>query len=671
MKKELTGLYRQNVKGFGFVTVEGYDEDFFISRDNRLNAFNMDMVSIVLLPERSGSRCEAKIVAVKERAVDSCIGVFERIGSSGLLYPDDQKLPPVIRISHKGFNGAIGGQKVVCKILSYGGKEKKSLPEGEVTEILGFKDDPGVDVMSVVYKYRVPVDFDTEVIKESEGLPKSVSKRDMKHRLDLTAARTITIDGDDTKDFDDAISIERKGDGYVLGVHIADVSHYVKENSCLDKDALNRGTSIYLADRVIPMLPERLSNDICSLKEKENRLTLSVLMRFDAKGRIMDYDIAESVICVDHRMTYSQVNEILSMNNRSLCVKYADILGDLFLMEDLAKKIRKRRTRRGAIDFTFPEAKIKLDDSGRAIDVVVLDRGVSEMMIEDFMLSANETVATEFSLRKLPFLYRNHDKPDEDKIISLRKTAAGFGIQLGGKGGKVTPKHLQRFIKKLKGLPQEDLLSILTLRSMARAEYSDSNLGHFGLASEYYCHFTSPIRRYPDLIVHRIIKESLHNKIKKKRKEHYASILHDIAERSSSSERQADELERDVTKMKMAEYMQDHVGEIFTGRISGVTQWGFYVQLPNTVEGMVPLRMITDDYYEFNEEAQTLTGVRTHRVFTLQDEVTIRVDRVDVAARMIDFCLYEEMSQKSHKQKRRKHGGKKAKINSKEQKSKS
>ena len=516
----------------------------------------------------------------------------------------------------------------------------------------------------MIRQYDVPVSFSKDALREAKKVSVPVKKRDVRHRMDLTKVPMVTIDGEDTKDFDDAVSIQRDGRDYILGVHIADVSHYVREDGFLDREARGRGTSIYLTDRVIPMLPRALSNGICSLNEGENRLTLSCIMRIDPKGKVIAHQIVESMICVKHRMTYHDVNEILERGNKKLCVRYADMLGDFFMMEELSKRIRKRRAKRGAVDFEFPEAKIRLDASGHPVSVEAYERGVSQMMIEDFMLSANEAVARDFFDRRIPFLYRIHGKPEEEKVLTLRRLVQGFGLPMGGTGGKAAPKDMQRLLRKAQGHPMESLLSMLVLRSMQRAEYAAENAGHYGLAADYYCHFTSPIRRYPDLIVHRIIKEELHGKLKKKRRAYYNAILPVIAKQTSEAERRADDMERDVDKKKKIEYMADHIGEHFEGRISSVTSWGMYVELPNTVEGMVPMRLLRDDYYEYVEEEHALVGQATNRRFTLGDTVTIRVEAADAEALMLDFSLYEEKQdrRRTSRKKRNGHGRKKAKA---------
>lgn len=656
-----------NPKGFGFVSVEGEEEDYYISSENIGDAFNMDTVEIEPLEVLSGERRSARVVSVKERANESIIGTFKKKKKGGIVVPDDPKLTREIEVAPDDFMGALDGQKVVCFISFYGDSDR--MPAGRITEVLGFSDDPGVDIYSVVRRYGVPADFSKEALKEAKKASKSIRKKDLKGRIDLTSEACVTIDGDDTKDFDDAVSIKRKGEDYILGVHIADVSFYVTDGSKLDEEARVRGTSIYLPDRVIPMLPEVLCNDMCSLKEGEPRLAVSCVMRINPRGRIISYDIFESVICVRHRMTYNEVNEILDHGNRSLCLKYADMLGDFFLMQDLAMRIRERRKKRGAVDFEFPEAKIRLDGKGRTRDVEVEQRGFSQKMIEDFMLSANETVAKEFCKKKTPFIYRNHIDPDHEKLIALRKTVRSLGIPMDRINKKITPKDIQELLESIKGLPEENFISTLVLRSMQRAEYSSSNEGHFGLAADYYCHFTSPIRRYPDLMIHRILKEELKGKIKKKRRAYYEKLLPDLAGDNSISERRAESLERDVKKLKMIEYMTDHVGQRYFGRVSGVTAWGIYVELDNTIEGMVPMRLLTDDYYDYIPESYEIVGRHSGRHFRLGDPVRIRVEYADKDSGLLDFSLTlpgdEGRSFRSYKKKGNGHGSKKRKTNSK------
>ena len=669
-KIEKTGLFRKNSRGYGFVTVEGEEEDYYIAKEHIADAYHEDTVRIIPVYAQTGRSKEAKIIAVEKRAISSFVGTLEIIGRSAVVYPDDNRLPECFGVGTHKSGGAKSGKKVYCDILSYG--DRAHMPQCEVVEILGDKNAPGVDILSVVKAYQVPTVFSEAVLREAKKVSGSVKKKEMKHRLDLREKRMITIDGDTTKDFDDAVSIERDGEDYILGVHIADVAHYVKEGSLLDREAIERGTSIYLADRVIPMLPEALSNGVCSLQEGEDRLALSCIMRINRKGVVKEHQIAESVIRVTHRMTYTQVNHILSGEHRKLCVAFADILGDLYLMQDLSFSIRRMRKKRGALDFDFPEAKILLDEEGHAIAVEAEERGFSQMMIEDFMVLANETVASHFYHEKIPFVYRVHDKPKEEKLCELQKAADAFGYKFSGRSETMKPKNVQRFLKAIKGTGEESLLMMLTLRSMQRAEYHTECKGHFGLASEYYCHFTSPIRRYPDLLIHRIIKESLHKSLKKKKIANYKEILPVLAHASSEAEHRAENMEREVDKMKKCEYMRDRLGESFEGRVSGITSWGMYVELPNTVEGMVPLRMMWDDHYEYEEETYSLVGQSSGRRFTLGDPVTIRVESADVEARLLDFSL--NLNRRQSEEKRvTKHGHrrKKSKARCKQQKSKS
>lgn len=663
----MTGIYRANKKGFGFVTVEGEEEDFYVSKENREGALNLDTVEIEPLPESGGHSREARIISVTERANEFVVGVVKRKSKDVFVVPDDAKLPK-IKLADASAYGATEGMKVVCRITDY--PRKKKHPRGRISEELGYVDEPGVDILSIVKGYKVPIDFPNEVREFAKSVSTPVKWKDTRRRMDLRGIRMVTIDGDDTKDFDDAVSIEKDGEDYILGVHIADVSHYVTEDSVLDMDAKERGTSIYLTDRVIPMLPQVLSNGICSLNQGEDRLALSCIMRIDKKGRIRNYELLESVINVTHRMTYHDVNLILS-GNRKLCVRYADMLGDFFLMQDLSIRIRRQRKRRGSVDFDFTESRIKLDENGHAISVEPYERGVSQMMIEDFMLSANETVAMEFYRNEVPFMYRGHGKPDPDKIVHLRGVLGKYGYRLGGSKGDVSSKDLQKILSEIKGRPEEMLLSTLVLRSMQRAAYVTECIGHFGLAAKYYCHFTSPIRRYPDLIVHRIIKDSIHGRLKRKRKVYYSSILPVLAESLSEAEHRAEQMERDVDKMKKAEYMANHIGERYEGVVSGVTSWGMYVTLESTVEGMIPLRLMKDDRYNYVDETHELVGERLNKHFTLGDKVDIIVDSADVRMRTIDFMLDDGTVQPSVSGKAKKHGRKGKKAYRKQQKGKS
>ena len=631
------GIFRSNAKGFGFVTIEGEEEDYYISKENTAHAFDGDTVIIERIFGQSGRSKEARITAIVTHAVTRVVGTFQKNRTSAFVIPDNGRYNQDIFIPKERRNRTVDGQKVVCQIVRYA--KGRYSAEGEIIEILGHRDDPGVDILSIVKDAGVPYEFPAEVLNEAIAVSAPVSRKEMAHREDWREKRIVTIDGDDTKDFDDAVSIERDGDEYILGVHIADVSHYVKEGSLLDKEAQKRATSIYLADRVIPMLPHTLSNGICSLNEGEDRLTLSCIMRFSAKGKLIDRRIAPSVIRVTHRMTYNDVNAILERKEDGLRRKYRDMIEDFETMEELSQKLRRRRQKRGAVDFDFTESKILLDEDGHPTEILPYVRGISQMMIEDFMIAANETVAAVFCEKEIPFLYRTHEKPSRDKIIDLKRFIAKFGLGLHLTGDSVEPKELQKLIKKVQGTSEENLISTLVLHSMQRAEYRTEEIGHYGLAAEYYSHFTSPIRRYPDLMIHRIIKEALEGKMKRKRKSYYTTLLPEIAKNCTAAEKRADDLERDVEKLKKVEYMSDHIGEEFEGLISGVTGWGFYVSLPNTVEGLVPMTSLDDDYYTFSEETYELVGRHFNKRYRLGTPVKVRVAACDEKRRTLDFVV--------------------------------
>ncbi|MBR6486552.1 MAG: ribonuclease R, partial [Lachnospiraceae bacterium] len=512
-------------------------------------------------------------------------------------------------------------------------------PEGRIVEILGHVNDPGVDVLSIVKGCGLPDEFPEKVLKQAARVPDEVSPDDLKGRLDLRDVKMVTIDSEEAKDLDDAVSLYMENGNYVLGVHIADVTHYVREDSALDKEALKRGTSVYLADRVIPMLPHRLSNGICSLNGGVDRLALSCIMTFDKSGVILDHVIAESVIRTDARMTYTAVNGIIEEHDEALMKEYEDLVPMFLLMDKLAGILREKRRKRGAIDFDLKESKIVVGDDGRVVDIMPYARNSATRLIEDFMLAANETVAEHFFDEAVPFVYRVHEDPDREKFEKLRAYLRGLGLDIKAGKDRVRPKDVSRLLDKVKDTPKEAVISSLALRSMQRAGYSTDCSGHFGLACKYYCHFTSPIRRYPDLQIHRIIKEILNGKFKASREEHYEKILPGVAKRSSSRERLAQEAERETDKLKKAQYMQDHIGEVFEGVISGVTDWGIYVELPNTVEGLVHISKLYGDYFYYNEDACELVGERSGKKYVLGQQVYVCVSGVDMAIRAVDFDL--------------------------------
>lgn len=630
----LTGVFMGNRKGFGFVRVEGMKEDIFIGADNTANAFNNDIVAVKIIKQAPGRKKEGIITGIVERSRDTVVGTFKEIRDSGFVIPDDNRMARDIHISKDNRGQAVSGHKVLVKILDYGSPDAS--PEGEVVRIIGHVNDPGVDILSILLSYGIPCEFPAEVMNETETIADRVLEDEYKGRRDLRNILTVTIDGEDAKDLDDAVSIEKKGENYILGVHIADVTHYVRENSPLDKEALKRGTSVYMLDRVVPQLPHKLSNGICSLNHDVDRLALSCIMTIDPKGHIIDHEICESVINVNERMNYYDVKKILDDADPQLIKRY-DYLYDSFLkMNEAALLLRKARRQRGAIDFDFPETKIKLDEDGKPVEIVPYERNSATRLIEDFMLAANETIAEDFFWREIPFIYRTHEAPDEEKIVRLGIFINNFGFTIKGNTGNIHPKEIQSLLDKIAGSPEEMLISRLTLRSMKQAKYTVKNTGHFGLASKYYCHFTSPIRRYPDLMIHRIIKEALHDRLNEKRIKHYDKILPDIALASSLHERRADEAEREAEKLKKAEYMESFLGREFDGVISSVTALGFYVELPNTVEGMVRISDLKGDNYYFDEENVRLVGFNNNE-YKLGQKIRVRVKGVDKAMRTVDF----------------------------------
>ncbi|MBS5467966.1 MAG: ribonuclease R [Lacrimispora saccharolytica] len=632
----LTGTFSGHPRGFGFVTAEGQEEDIFIPADRTNGALHGDRVQIVIDAEEKGRRAEGTVVKILEHANETLIGTYEKSRGYGFVIPDNQKIAKDIFIPQGCDQGAVSGHKVMVKIKDFGEKKGRK-PEGVITEILGHINDPGVDILSVVRAYGLPEEFPRAVMEEIKSIPEKADSSDIGGRKDLRGVLTVTIDGEEAKDLDDAISIERAGDGYRLGVHIADVSHYVREYTALDAEALRRSTSVYLVDRVIPMLPHRLSNGICSLNEGEDRLTLSCLMDIDSQGNVVGHEIAETVIRSDRRMTYTAVNAIVTEHDPEVTARYAELADMFLLMKELADILRKKRHARGSIDFDFPESKIVLDEKGRPIEIKPYERNAATRIIEDFMLLANETVAEDYFWQEVPFLYRTHEKPDEDRMKRLGTFINNFGYTLRMPGGEVHPKELQKLLDKVEGTPEEALISRLTLRSMKQAKYTTANTGHFGLSARYYTHFTSPIRRYPDLQIHRIIKESLHGGLTGKRVSHYERILPQVAVQTSALERRADEAERETDKLKKVQYMEQFIGQEFEGVISGVTNWGFYVELPNTVEGLVHINELRDDYYVFSEERYELTGEMTGKTYKLGEVIRVQVTGCDRFAKTIDF----------------------------------
>ena len=637
----LVGVFSGNARGFGFVAIEGQEEDVFIPADRTGGALHGDRVQIVIDSERRGGRPEGTVVRILEHANETLVGTYQKGKGYGFVVPDNQKISKDIFIPQGCDQGAVSGHKVMVKIRDFGEKKGKK-PEGVITEILGHIHDPGVDILSIVRAYNLPEDFPGAVKNQLKQVPDEVKKDSWAGRKDLRDLPTVTIDGEEAKDLDDAISIERAGDGYRLGVHIADVSHYVQEHTPLDEEAFKRGTSVYLVDRVIPMLPHKLSNGICSLNEGEDRLALSCLMEIDSQGNVTGHEIAETVIRSDRRMTYTAVNAIVTDHDPQVTAEYAEFAEMFLLMKELADILRKKRHARGSIDFDFPESKIVLDEKGKPLEIKAYERNAATRIIEDFMLLANETVAEDYFWQELPFLYRTHDKPDEDRMKRLGTFINNFGYVLRMPGGQVYPKEIQKLLDKVEGTPEELLISRLTLRSMKQAKYTTENTGHFGLAARYYTHFTSPIRRYPDLQIHRIIKESLHGGLTGKRISHYEKILPQVAVQTSALERRADEAERETDKLKKVQYMERFIGQEFEGVISGVTSWGFYVELPNTVEGLVHISELRDDYYVFLEERYELSGEMTGKTYKLGQTIRVQLTGCDRFSKTIDFIPAKE-----------------------------
>ena len=637
----LVGVFSGNARGFGFVAIEGQEEDVFIPADRTGGALHGDRVQIVIDSEGRGGRPEGTVVRILEHANETLVGTYEKGKGYGFVIPDNQRISKDIFIPQGCSQGAVSGHKVMVKIRDFGEKKGKK-PEGVITEILGHIHDPGVDILSIVRAYNLPEDFPGAVKNQLKQVPDEVKKDSWAGRKDLRDLPTVTIDGEEAKDLDDAISIERAGDGYLLGVHIADVSHYVQEHTPLDEEAFKRGTSVYLVDRVIPMLPHKLSNGICSLNEGEDRLALSCLMEIDSQGNVTGHEIAETVIRSDRRMTYTAVNAIVTDHDPQVTAEYAEFAEMFLLMKELADILRKKRHARGSIDFDFPESKIVLDEKGKPLEIKAYERNAATRIIEDFMLLANETVAEDYFWQELPFLYRTHDKPDEDRMKRLGTFINNFGYVLRMPGGQVYPKEIQKLLDKVEGTPEELLISRLTLRSMKQAKYTTENTGHFGLAARYYTHFTSPIRRYPDLQIHRIIKESLHGGLTGKRISHYEKILPQVAVQTSALERRADEAERETDKLKKVQYMERFIGQEFEGVISGVTSWGFYVELPNTVEGLVHISELRDDYYVFLEERYELSGEMTGKTYKLGQTIRVQLTGCDRFSKTIDFIPAKE-----------------------------
>jgi len=640
----LVGRIQGHQKGFGFLIPEDpTQKDVFVSRENLNGAMHNDKVFIRILPAKKGKRMDGEVIKILERANHRIVGSFDKSQHFGFVVSDNKRIFYDLFIPKEEINGAKQDQKVVAEITTW--PDKKRNPEGKIIEILGDKGAPGVDIEAIIHGMELPQDFPAEVYRETDEVPTEISEEEIVNRKDLRDLPMVTIDGEDAKDLDDAVSLEDLGDGKVrLGVHIADVSHYVKEDSALDKEALERATSIYLVDRVIPMLPRKLSNGICSLNPQVDRLTMSAFITYQLSPlKILEHEITPSIIKTNYRLTYTEVNEILVNDNSEIKGKYRDFVPALKLMNQLREKLRKERFDNGSINFDFPEVKVILDDQGIPIEIKKREHGQAEQLIEEFMIAANRIVSEDMSWREIPFIYRVHDQPDSDRLQDFNEFIHDFGYHLKGIQNEVHPRSLQDLLDKVEGKPEERVINTLLLRSMKQAIYTPTNIGHFGLAIDYYSHFTSPIRRYPDLMIHRIINEVVtKGTLSKKRISELEKKLHQVSEHSSLQERRAMEAERDSVELKKLEFMKDKIGEEFDGIINGVTNFGMFVELDNTVEGLIHVEDLKDDYYHYNEKQHCLVGESTKKVYRFGEKIRVKIDNINLDEREIDFVLVEE-----------------------------
>ncbi|MEZ0537826.1 ribonuclease R [Caldicellulosiruptoraceae bacterium PP1] len=636
------GTIEGNQRGFAFLIPDNPDiSDIYISAEDLNGAMHGDrvLVKVIGIPAE-GKKNEGYVERILKRGLTKIVGRYEDSKNFGFVVPDDQRIAYDFYIPKNYKGKAKTGQKVVVEITHY--PEKRRNPEGRIVEVLGYEGAKGVDILSIIKKYELEEEFPDEVLKEIKNIHDEVTTEDIKDRVDLRHLNTITIDGEDAKDFDDAVSIEKlKNGNYLLGVHIADVSYYVKANTHLDKEAYKRGTSVYLVDRVIPMLPEKLSNGICSLNPNVDRLTFSVMMEIDKNGNVVKHDIFESVIKSKERMTYTNVTKILKRSDDEVVARYRHLIDDLELMKELALILREKRMKRGALDFDFDEAKVLLDKNGKPIDVYRYEITISNKIIEEFMLICNETVANHFYWMHVPFLYRVHEEPDYEKILNFAEFIYNFGYVLKGLSNKVHPKSLQAVLEQSKGTPEERIIHTICLRSLKKARYSEQPLGHFGLSTDYYSHFTSPIRRYPDLVIHRIMKEVLFGDWNDKKSNRWQKKLPEIAKWTSQRERLAEEAELETVDLKKVEFMQDKVDEEFEGIISNVTAFGFFVELENTIEGLVRVSSLFDDYYIFNPKSYSLIGEKTKKRYRIGDKVKVRLLSANISLRQIEFVVID------------------------------
>jgi len=637
----IVGTLSASEKGFGFVIPENPGErDVFIPGEALMSAMHRDRVVVRVNSQQplAGKAREGEIIRIVRRANLTLVGTFDASRQYGFVTPDDVRIRQDIFVRKSQFNNARTGQKVVVEITKW--PEKKFSAEGRIVEVLGNKGDLGIEILSIIKRHSLPVEFPQEVDEAAALVRESIAPEELVGRRDLRELPIVTIDSEDAKDLDDAVYVERLKNGrYLLGVHIADVSYYVQENSPLDNEARDRGTSVYLVDRVLPMLPHRLSNGICSLNAGVDRLTLSIEMEVDYQGNVISYEIFPSVIRVQTRLSYNIVRNILLDNDEALKIEYQPLLERLADMERLCHILRDRRMRRGAIDFDFPEIKVKLDDQGNPVEMIKRVRTIAESIIEEYMLVANETVAEHMHRKEIPFVFRVHEEPDTEKMVKLNNLLNNFGQALGTTED-IQPKALQKVLGRIAGRPEERIISTVMLRSLKQARYQAENLGHFGLAAPYYTHFTSPIRRYPDLIVHRILWETFNSgDVSAKRRQKLAALLPEIALHSSQRERAAADAERETVDLKKVEYMAQFIGDEFSGTISGVTAFGLFVELENGIEGLVHVSSMDDDYYHYNEERYALIGGRTANIYQLGDTVQVTLIKVNPEERNIDFGL--------------------------------
>lgn len=644
----IAGTFQGHPKGFGFLIPDDPDKgDIFIPADGVKSTMHKDRILCkIVRTEAEGKRAEGEVFEILERGPSQIVGRYEASDHFGFVIPDDKKYSRDIFIPKKMSKGAVSGHKVLVEVTEWA--EERRNPDGEIVTILGHVNDPGVDILSIMYQYDLPAEFPDDVMREVESVPDQVLEEDKEGREDMRHIPMVTIDGEDAKDLDDAISFEKLDDGnYRLGVHIADVTHYVKEGSLIDKEAYERGTSVYLVDRVIPMLPHKLSNGICSLNVGSDRLALSCIMDVDNKGKVKSHRIVESLINIDERMSYTDVDKIITHKDPELMERYKDYVEMFNGMKDLATILRKKRNKRGSIDFEFHESKVIVDDKGKPIDIVIFDRNFATRIIEEFMLLSNETIAEDYYWQDKPFVYRSHEEPDPEKIQKLASFIHNFGYKIKGSQDKTYSKDLQKILKDIEGKKEESVISRLVLRSMKQAKYTKECQGHFGLAARYYTHFTSPIRRYPDLQIHRNIKYNLHNNLKGKAMSRLKKRMPEVAKQSSVRERIAEEAERETIKLKKVEYMTPFIGRSYKGIITGITSWGLYVELANTVEGLVHVTEMDDDYYIHDETNHQFIGERTKNVYRLGDNVHVKLIKTSMDNRTIDFTLVTEEEAKA------------------------